>query len=103
MRTRHKRKLAALPRSVIPARRWQISEAREFIRLPPVGERCPHTGLSRAALNAWILPTEKNAYNPPVKSFVVRQPGCKTGIRLISWQSLREWIFAHEDHGDKAA
>ena len=72
-------------------------DTREFLRLPPVGQRCPVTGLSRAALNAWILPTDANGGKPPVKSFVIRQPGAKTGIRLISYPHLRAWILQHAD------
>jgi len=68
----------------IPPRETNVN--REFLRLPPVGERCPVTGLSRAALNAWILPTKANGRKPPVKSFVIRQPGAKRGIRLISYR-----------------
>ena len=82
----------------IPPRETNLQPAaREFLRLPPVGQRCPVTGLSRAALNAWILPTEANGGKPPVKSFVIRQPGAKTGIRLISYPHLRLWIMAHAD------
>jgi hypothetical protein len=72
-------------------------DTREFLRLPPVGQRCPVTGLSRAALNSWILPTDANGGKPPVKSFVIRQPGAKTGIRLISYPHLRAWILQHAD------
>ena len=64
----------------------------EFCRLPQPGSKCPHTGLSRSALNALILPSEENGYNPPVKSFVLRKTGAKTGIRLIDFQSLVEHI-----------
>jgi len=74
-------------------------DMREFLRLPPVGQRCPITGMSRAALNAWILPTPANDFKAPVKSFVIRQPGAKTGIRVISYQSLREWILKHAETG----
>ena len=78
-------------------------DTREFLRLPPVGQRCPITGLSRAALNAWILPTPTNDFKPPVKSFVIRQPGAKTGIRVISYPSLREWILKHAEIAQTAA
>ena len=82
----------------IPPRETNLTpDAREFLRLPPVGQRCPVTNLSRAALNAWILPTEANGYKPPVKSFCIRQPGAKTGIRLISYPHLRAWILQHAD------
>lgn len=82
----------------VPPRETNLNpDGREFLRLPPVGQRCPITGLSRAALNAWILPTEANGGKPPVKSFCIRQPGAKTGIRLISYPHLRQWIMAHPD------
>lgn len=60
----------------------------EFIRLPRAGEACPHTGLSRTALNALILPTAANGFRPAVKSMVLRQRGNQRGIRLISFDSL---------------
>jgi hypothetical protein len=70
----------------------------EFIRLPKGGQLCNWTGLSRSALNAVILPTVANRFQPPVRSFVLRKAGAKTGIRLISFQSLISYIHAHEDH-----
>ena len=68
----------------------------EFLRLPPNGGRCPHTGMSRAFLNSLILPTADNGYKPPVRSFVFRRKGAKTGGRLIDHESLRAYIFGHE-------
>ena len=92
------KKIQLLGAVEIPPRETNLnSDEREFLRLPPVGQRCPVTGLSRAALNAWILPTEANGRKPPVKSFVIRQTGAKTGIRLISYPHLRQWIMAHPD------
>ena len=41
-----------------------------------------------------ILPCPQNCNKPPVRSFVLRQRGAKTGIRLIDWQSLRAYIRA---------
>ena len=82
----------------IPPRSTSINPAQiEFLRLPPVGQRCPVTGMSRAALNAWILPTDANDHKPPVKSFCIRQRGARTGIRLIDYQSLRGFIRAHAE------
>jgi len=63
----------------------------EFIRLPKAGERCPFTGLSRSYLNSLIL-----GPNPPVKSFVLRKRGARTGVRLISYDSLLAYIRKHE-------
>jgi hypothetical protein len=84
----------------IPSRTASINPAQiEFLRLPPVGQRCPVTGMSRAALNALILTTEANGGKPAVKSFCLRQRGAKTGIRLIDYQDLRRHILAHAETG----
>src|SRR4051812_1555984 len=64
----------------------------EFVRLPKPGRQCPYTGLSRSAVNALILATEANGHKPPVKSFVLRKRGAKTGIRLIGFDSLVGYI-----------
>jgi hypothetical protein len=64
----------------------------EFLRLPQAGQKCWCTGLSRSALNGVILPNEKNEWKPPVRSFVLRQRGAKTGIRLIEYDSLIDFI-----------
>jgi hypothetical protein len=91
-------KICSLGPVEIPPRETNMPpDGREFLRLPPVGQRCPVTGLSRAALNAWILPSAANGFKPPVKSFVIRQPGSKTGIRIISYPHLRAFIMAHAD------
>lgn len=71
----------------------------EFLRLPQGGCRCPHTGLSRSALNALILPTPENDFRPPVRSFVLRKRGARTGIRLIDFDSLAAYIRAHAEQG----
>lgn len=67
----------------------------EFIRLPKPGEHCPWSGLKRTGLNELILPCEANEFNPPVKSFVLRQRGRQRGVRLISYDSLRDYILNH--------
>ena len=72
----------------------------EFLRLPPPGELCPHTGMSRSALNELILPTPRNGNKPPVKSFCLRQKGAKTGIRLVSYDSLAGYIRARGEGGE---
>lgn len=88
----------------IPPRSASINPAQiEFLRLPPVGQRCPVTGMSRAALNGLILPSEANGNKPPVKSFCLRQRGAKTGIRLIDYQSLRQHLLAHAEDGETSA
>jgi hypothetical protein len=77
--------------------------APEFIRLPKPGTLSPHTGLSRSALNDLILPTPRNGHKPPVRSFVLRQRGARTGIRLIDYRSLADYIRRHEDNAGKDA
>jgi hypothetical protein len=82
----------------IPPRTASINPKQiEFLRLPPVGQRCPVTGMSRAALNGLILPSEANNNKPPVRSFCIRQQGARTGIRLIDYQSLRGFILTHAE------
>ena len=100
MNTRDNTDVATTAPLEIPPRTTSINPAQiEFLRLPPVGQRCPVTWMSRAALNALILPTPANDFKPPVKSFCLRQKGAKTGIRLIDYQSLRQHILAHAERG----
>lgn len=68
----------------------------EFIRLPAPGERDPMFGLGRSFLNSLVLPCKGNGYKPPVRSFVLRRRGRRTGVRLIDVASLRAFILAHE-------
>jgi hypothetical protein len=72
----------------------------EFVRLPKVGKTCPYSGLSRSFLNGLILPMKSNRFTPPVRSFVIRKNGSKTGVRLISWLSLKKFIEAHAENGN---
>jgi len=101
MNTEHKFKNGSVATTApleIPPRTISINPAQiEFLRLPPVGQRCPVTGMSRAALNGLILPTNANDHKPAVKSFCIRQRGARTGIRLIDYQSLRGFILAHAE------
>lgn len=81
----------------IPPRVTAVLPTPEFIRLPPPGSRCPFTGLSRSAINQWILPCPANGFKPLVKSFVIRQKGAKTGIRLVDYSSLMTFIRSHTE------
>ena len=65
----------------------------QTIRLPKPGDRDPYFGLSRSMLNLLILPTRANS-TPPVKSFVLRQRGKRVGVRLISFQSLKQYVHS---------
>ena len=69
----------------------------EFLRLPKPGDLCPYTGLARSAINELILPTPRNDFKPPVRSFCLRQRGARTGIRLIDFKSLTGYIRRFED------
>lgn len=69
----------------------------EFLRLPKPGSLCLYTGLSRSAINELILPTPRNGFKPPVRSFCLRQRGARTGIRLVDYGSLRAHILAQVD------
>ena len=71
----------------------------EFIRLPRVGTECPFTGLKRSKLNELILPNTLNGGHPPVKSFVLRRRGSKTGVRLVDYRSLADYIRQHPQEG----
>lgn len=84
----------------VPPRVVTTSIEPECIRLPAPGERDPYFGLSRSALNLLILPCPANKNKPPVKSFVLRQPGCKTGVRLIHYRSLKDYIYSHAETGE---
>jgi hypothetical protein len=69
----------------------------EFSRLPRSGERCPFTGLSRSGLNSLILPCPANNFHPPVRSVSLRKRGQIKGVRLIVFQSLMDFLYAHQD------
>lgn len=53
--------------------------------------------MARSALNELILPTARNKNKPPVHSFCLRQHGAKTGIRLIDYASLVDYIRKHPE------
>ena len=77
----------------------------EFLRLPHTGTTCPHSGLSRAKMNALILPDEQNGHKPPVKSFSLRPKGATRGVRLISYISLMSYLrgeMAAQEQGQAA-
>jgi hypothetical protein len=73
----------------------------ETIRLPKIGEHDPYFGMTRSALNELILPTPRNDFKPPVRSFVLRRKGSRTGIRLIDFASLKNFILAHVETADE--
>lgn len=64
----------------------------EWLRLPAPGKRCPYSGLSRSTLNELTIPGPANENRPPVKSVVLRKRGALRGIRLISYDSLMQFL-----------
>lgn len=62
------------------------------IRLPKVGARCPHTGLSRSSLNELILPCPANNFRPPVKSGLIKKQGASRGVRVIDYKNLTAYV-----------
>lgn len=64
----------------------------EWLRLPAPGARCRFTGLSRSTLNELTIPGPANDGSAPVKSVVLRKRGALRGIRLISYDSLMQYL-----------
>jgi hypothetical protein len=102
MKTRHKDSVTEMTTApvVVPQSRPATPQVPTFLRLPRPGTRCPFTGLSRNYINLLVLPTEANAHTPPVRSYVLRQTEAKTGVRLVSHESLMNFILAHADTGN---
>jgi len=69
----------------------------ETFRLPSGRDRDPFFGLGRSYWNEQILPTPRNGYKPPIKSYVIRKKGSHTGVRLIDFESALQFILAHQE------
>ncbi len=67
----------------------------EWIRLP-VKSKCPYSGLSRSTLYNLVSASAANGYRPPVKSIVLRRRGNARGVRLISYDSLMDYLNAEK-------
>jgi hypothetical protein len=63
-----------------------------YIRLPKWGARCPHTGLTRTALDQLTRPQPSNDFKPPVKRKIFKMAGTKSGVVLIDFESLRTYL-----------
>jgi len=68
------------------------SENLVTIRMPRSGQKCPYTGLSRSSLYKLTVPSKDNGNCPPVKSICLRNRGSFRGIRLISYESLCDYL-----------
>ena|SRR5579859_1302357 len=70
-----------------------VSIAPVAFRLPKIGQQDPYFGGTRTFWNELILASQRNGFNPPVRSFVKRKhPRAKTGIRFIDFQSALAWF-----------
>jgi hypothetical protein len=63
----------------------------EWIRLPKKGA-CLYTGMSRSKLCSLIIPCAANNHRPPVRSVCLRALGAARGVRLISYDSLMDYL-----------
>ena len=73
-----------------------------FIRLPRYGQKCPHTGLTRSALDLLTRPQPANNFRPAVKSRLMRQTGVSgRTIRLIDFDSLVRHLNSLPDGVEK--
>ena len=68
-----------------------------YIRMPRWGERCPHSGLTRSAIDSLVRSQQSNKFHPPVVSKIMRQTGAGKGVRLIDYQSLMDYLAALPD------
>ena len=84
----------------------------QWIRLPRPGNRCPLTGLSRSTLAELVRPCERNDWQPPVESRLLKRKHAARGVLLINRASLLAFIEgqpaparaeATEDASDRAA
>jgi hypothetical protein len=65
----------------------------EFIRLPPAGTLCPHTGLNRTKM--WRI-----LEGGHVQHVSLKPEGAKRGVRLIKLESLLAYLNSLIEGGD---
>jgi hypothetical protein len=66
----------------------------EWVRIPRPLMTCPHSGLSRAYIHRLISDGE-------VESMCLRKKGAKSGIRLVSYDSLMAYIRSTGEPGPR--
>jgi hypothetical protein len=66
----------------------------EWVRIPKPRMTCPHSGLSRAHIHRLIKDGE-------IESMSLRKRGAKTGVRLVSYDSLMAYIRSTGEPGPK--
>lgn len=84
----------ALPGTLEEQLARSLANVPSFIRLPQAGTRCPHTQLSRTALNELVAPTKRNAGKPPVQAVYQRAHRyAQRGTWLIPSENLFRYLL----------
>jgi hypothetical protein len=86
-----------MPLASRPELEIEIPAQPVYVRLPSWGERDPYFGLTRTALDQLTRPQPFNDFRPPVKSKILKMAVSKSGIKLISFSSLKSYIDALPD------
>jgi len=63
-----------------------------FIRLPKPKTQCPYTGLSRTGLYNLTVPCAANGNKPAVPAKCLRKIGNLSGVWLIPFDALIEYL-----------
>jgi hypothetical protein len=58
--------------------------------------KCPATGVCRTKFYALTSPKPENNFHPPVDSYELKQPGAKTGDRIVVGASYCRFIRSHK-------
>ena len=66
----------------------------EWVRIPKPRTTCPYSGLSRAHVHRLVKEGE-------VESMSLRKRGARTGVRLVSYDSLMAYIRSTGEPGPK--
>ncbi len=66
----------------------------EWVRIPKPRTTCPYSGLSRAHVHRLVKEGE-------IESMSLRKRGAKTGVRLVSYDSLMAYIRSTGEPGPR--
>jgi hypothetical protein len=58
--------------------------------------RCAVTGLSRTYIYEVTSSKKENNFDPPVISYELKQPGAKTGVRIVNGRSFCQHVRKHQ-------
>jgi len=71
----------------------------KLIRLPKQGVTCEWTGLSRAKMAQFVVPSKENGFSPPVRSISLGPKKGKGWTRLIYFDSLMQFLDSKLEEG----